>query len=183
MFSGGYQTGLQKRILFSTDLTNHQAEPRQDAQSRSAVLTSCEGGLSAAAAFPNLDPVPYTPPPIQTSLDTLRRNLLGLSRLPWDVALFGRAWITKLSIIYVESDGSITFVFEPGERKTLPLPEMKYGQPVDSNLQITPGRLGALLLFQYGGGECCMVPPYHSGTIRHLGPPLLIDPQEIAGRP
>jgi hypothetical protein len=116
-------------------------------------------------------------------VDRLKTEL-GLDRLPFDVALFGRAWLTKLSITYVEKDGSVSFVFEPGDgRQTLPLPEMKYGQPVDYNLYITTGKLGALLLYQYGGGECCMVPPYHSGAIRHLGPPLLIDPQEITGRP
>jgi hypothetical protein len=178
------------------------------------MLRLMEGlAVRAAATFPDPDPAPYTPAPIQTSLDALRKNLLDfgrlklfsgserkdfqpliemavahvdrlrtelqLSRLPWPVELFGRAWITKLAINYVEKDGSVSFVFKPGERETLPLPEMKYGQPVDSNLQITTGKLGALLLFEAGGGECCMVPPYHSGTIMHLGPPLMIDPQDI----
>jgi hypothetical protein len=116
-------------------------------------------------------------------VDRLKTEL-GLSRLPFDVELFGRAWLTKLSLTSVEKDGSVSFVFDPGEgRQSLPLPEMKYGQPVDYNLYITTGKLGALLLYEWGGGECCMIPPYHTGAIRHLGPPLMIDPQEVMGRP
>src|SRR5262245_21484478 len=50
-------------------------------------------------------------------VDRLKTEL-QLSRLPWPVELFGRAWLTKLAINYVEKDGSVSFVFEPGERQT-----------------------------------------------------------------
>jgi len=110
-------------------------------------------------------------------VDRLKTEV-GLTQLPWDVALFGRAWITKLGLQYREKDGSVSFVFEPSDgRQTLPLPEMKYGQPVDYNLYITTGKLGALLL--YRTGACCMVPPYHWGNLSHLGWPLSLDPEEI----
>jgi hypothetical protein len=103
---------------------------------------------------------------------------LGLDQLPWQVALFGRAWLTKSGLLQRrEKDGSVTFATGSLKNEALPLPEMKYGQPVDYNLQITTGRLGALLL--YREGNVCMVPPYHYGNLSHLGLPLQLDPDPI----
>ena len=63
-------------------------------------------------------------------------------------------------------------------RQSLPLPEMRFGNPVDMEMDVATGKLGALLLYSHLG-ECCRIPPYHSGAIRHLGPPLLFDPVPI----
>jgi len=108
-------------------------------------------------------------------IDSLK-NDLGRTELPWPVAMFGRAYIFKDRIPFIES-GSVVFM-APGLRQSLPLPEMRFGQPVDMQMDVATGKLGALLLYSHLG-ECCRIPPYHSGTIRHLGPPLLFDPLPI----
>jgi hypothetical protein len=108
-------------------------------------------------------------------IDSLK-NDLGRTELPWPVAMFGRAYITQDKIPVVEKDGSVVFLaLGFTGRQSLPLPEMRYGQPIDMQMDVTTGKLGALLLYSHLG-ECCRVPPYHHGTIDRLGPPLMFDP-------
>ena len=107
------------------------------------------------------------------------KNELGMKALPWPVELFGRAYITKNKRVAIEKDGTLVFQ-ELGsiDREILPLPEMRYGQPVELDQDITTGKLGALLLYAHLG-ECCRVPPYHFGAIRHMTQPLMLDPEPI----
>jgi hypothetical protein len=108
-------------------------------------------------------------------IDSLK-NDLGRTELPWPVGMFGRAYITKDVVPVVEKDGSVVFLaLSFSGRRSLPLPEMRYGQPIDMQMDITTGKLGALLLYSRLG-ECCRVPPYHRGAINHLGPPFMFDP-------
>ena len=107
------------------------------------------------------------------------KNELGLIKLPWPVELFGRAYITKNKRPVIEKDGSLIFTdLDTSNRQHLPLPEMRYGQPVDFNMDITTGKLGALLLYAHLG-ECCRIPPFRFGAIRHLTLPLMLDPDPI----
>ena len=107
------------------------------------------------------------------------KNELGLIKLPWPVELFGRAYITKDKRPAIDKGGSLIFTnLDTSNRQHLPLPEMRFGQPVDHNMDITTGKLGALLLYAHLG-ECCRIPPFRFGAIRHLTLPLMLDPDPI----
>jgi hypothetical protein len=107
------------------------------------------------------------------------KNEQGLKALPWPVEMFGRAYVTKNKRPHIETDGTLIFT-DTGtmSSETLPLPEMRYGQPVGLDQDITTGKLSALLLYAHLG-ECCRVPPYHFGGIRDLTQPLMLDPEPI----
>jgi hypothetical protein len=107
------------------------------------------------------------------------KNEQGMKALPWPVEMFGRAYVTKNKRPIIETDGTLIFRdIDTMNSETLPLPEMRYGQPVDLDQDITTGKLSALLLYAHLG-ECCRVPPYHSGAIRDLTQPLMLDPEPI----
>ncbi len=91
----------------------------------------------------------------------------GFNKLPWQVELFGRAYVTYRKLPRVSFDGPIIFMdIDTKEDEELPLPAMRYGQPVDYYHDVTTAKLGALLL--YNDGNCCRVRPYHDGLIAYL---------------
>jgi hypothetical protein len=96
---------------------------------------------------------------------------LGLSKLPWPVEMFGRAYIRperKLEIARANDDGTVTFEdLEAGDQETPELPLMRHGQPVDIGSHIFTGKLSALLL--YDTGYCLRVRAYSEGRIDYLG--------------
>ncbi len=102
----------------------------------------------------------------------------GYTKLPWPVEMFGSAHVTKSFALYLNTN-TLTVVwgddyqlfFTPnrgttdGKEKAPPLPEMRFGQPVDQFSNVVTEQLGGLLLFQEG--ECLRVPPYHQ-TVSNL---------------
>lgn len=92
----------------------------------------------------------------------------GHTRLPWMVELFGRAHITQ-DMLPIRIYGPLEFVVTGGKRVKLPLPEMRFGAPVNIAADITTENLGALLL--YDSAVCERIPPHHTAMIRMLGQP------------
>ena len=95
----------------------------------------------------------------------------GLERLPWPVEMFGRAHIRLTDSVsdapIVRSDGTVKFMnLRTGGSEEPELSEMKYGQPVDINANITTGKLPALLL--YANGKCAYIRAFHNGNIKQL---------------
>jgi hypothetical protein len=99
-------------------------------------------------------------------------NLLagGLYRLKWPVELFGRAYIRPVNSAVVpraNKNGTVSFYdLRTANSEEPELPEMSYGRPVASDGEITTGKLGALLLFDWG--YSCRVRAYHTGSIGYL---------------
>ncbi len=106
---------------------------------------------------------------------------MGMTDLPWGVELFGRAYIHSWrKWASVDSDGTVEFrdYDDADYAEELPLPEMRFGSPVESHLEITTGKMGALLL--YAGGDACRVRPYHTGHVSELAKPTW-SPRPIVG--
>jgi len=104
---------------------------------------------------------------------------MGLTDLPWDAELFGRAYITRFDPLATWFRGSLMFdnpdydskdprakgyKFDPDGPEAPPLPEMKFGYPVPLDSWITTAEQPALLLFKEGW--CMRVPPYASDHIQ-----------------
>jgi len=100
------------------------------------------------------------------------------TQLPWPVEMYGRAHLTKGMALYINTttltvvwgDDYELFFLPEGrntdyKQKAPPLPEMRFGQPVDIYSKVVTEHLGALLLFQ--SGECLRVPPHHM-TVSNL---------------
>ena len=132
------------------------------------------------AKFNPVDPPTYVPdgilfaPLIKMAVSHIDRlKDRGLVKLPWEVELFGRAHITsKTAILFPTFTGTIKNIFGRGDGLALrmdgdnapPLPEMKWGAPVDGNLNIVTEHLVALLL--YNDGTSLRVRPWRFGGIR-----------------
>ena len=102
----------------------------------------------------------------------------GLKKLPWRVAMFGRAHVTidEMPVMLPRDPGSVRFVDLAAARRnertalrTPPLPESRYGEPVDIYADVTTEASGALLL--YANGVARRVYPYRTGSIWHMERP------------
>jgi hypothetical protein len=102
-------------------------------------------------------------------IDNLRAA--GLFRQKWPVVLFGRAYIRPRNAAMLpeaNKNGTVSFYnLQTGNSEEPELPEMSYGHPVADGADITTGKLGALLLYDWG--YCCRVRAYHTGNIGYLG--------------
>jgi hypothetical protein len=105
-----------------------------------------------------------------------RLKAQGFDKLPWPVELFGRAHVTPhgamfwptftatFKMVFGSGDGHVLHILGPdGLEEAPPLPDMRYGSPVDEKSFVTTEKLPALFLYQ--DGECFRVPPYHTGLI------------------
>jgi hypothetical protein len=95
---------------------------------------------------------------------------IGLTKLPWPVEMFGRAYIRpdQYDAAFANDDGTVTFEdLRTGDEETPELPMMRYGQPVDIGSNIFTGKLSALLL--YDTGYCLRVRAYSYTDIKFSG--------------
>lgn len=107
-------------------------------------------------------------------IDSLKDQ--GFDKLPWRVEMFGRAHVTKMemAVMLPSAPDTVQFVSLSKDKlnappRKLPLPEMRYGAPVDIYSDVTTEKLGAFLL--YNDGWCHRVYPYRHGSIWSLGRP------------
>jgi hypothetical protein len=106
-------------------------------------------------------------------------------RLPWPVAMFGRAYVFRSfkMLGYIHDDGSVSFLNTDTHDTERPkLPEMRFGQPVESAaMSAITGKLDALLL--YDNGIARHIPPYHEFIISQgVAPTAGFDtPRPLAG--
>ena len=76
---------------------------------------------------------------------------------------------TTRDMLPIRIYGPLEFVVAGGKRVRRPLPEMRFGAPVDILADVTTEHLGALLL--YDSAVCERIPPHHTAMIRMLGQP------------
>ncbi len=106
-------------------------------------------------------------------IDSLKSQ--GLTGLGFRVVMFGRAHVTRNKLAYMDPNNPGTVKFSDLNNKSEilgrsePLPQMRYGVPVDLFSDVTTEKLGALLL--YDDGACARVYPYRTGSIYALGRP------------
>ncbi len=104
-------------------------------------------------------------------IDSLKSQ--GFDNLGRPVELFGRAHVFKEYVTAYIDPSDRTKVLYVGKDQVLgsprPLPEMRYGSPVELHADIVTEKLGALLL--YNDGACHRVFPYRRGGIYSLGRP------------
>ena len=88
----------------------------------------------------------------------------GMTGLPYQVVLFGRAYVTR-NLLPTMARGSLGFINDKGGTEHPPLIE-RFGGPLDLTGDITTGEDGALLL--YANTVSYRVFPYHTGRIAYL---------------
>ena len=96
-------------------------------------------------------------------VDSLKAQ--GMSSLPHQVVLFGRAYLTK-DLLPFMGGGDLEFIGDKGKSVRPPPMTESYGKPVDMAADITTTDVGALLL--YDNTICYRVSPYHTGRIAYL---------------
>jgi hypothetical protein len=89
----------------------------------------------------------------------------GVNSLPYQVVLFGRAYITKGKMPTM-ARGDLEFITDKGRSERPPPMTESYGGPVDITADVTTGSSGVLLL--YDNTICYRVFPYHTGRIAYL---------------
>jgi hypothetical protein len=95
-------------------------------------------------------------------IEALKAN--GMTSLPYQVVLFGRAYVTT-NLMPTMARGSLEFISDKGGTQRPPLIE-RFGGPIDLTGDITTGGDGALLL--YANTVSYRVFPYHTGRIPYL---------------
>jgi len=105
-------------------------------------------------------------------IDSLQSQ--GLTKLGFRVVMFGRAHVTHFMVAYMDPNNPGTVKFSDLKSKdilgeTRPLPEMRYGAPVDLFSDVTTEKMGALLL--YDDGSCARIYPYRTAGIYGQGRP------------
>jgi hypothetical protein len=88
----------------------------------------------------------------------------GMTGLPYQVVLFGRAYLTT-NLLPTTARGSLEFINDKGGTEHPPLIE-RFGAPIDLAGDITTGKDVALLL--YANTVSYRVFPYHTGRIPYL---------------